>query len=171
MKPFNLEEALSGKPVKLRNGNKAFIKYVHTEDEIKLFNIRFPLGGYAIERDGTSGKLYCYPYFWKIDGRFSDYDEGFSVFDIVEMWEDPKPKRYVNGIEVSEPVTFNTVIFGQAYWYPLLDSENLVERDILYDDDDRDKKLIRRGLVFKTQYEALKMAKALLNYKVEYKED
>lgn len=28
MKPFNLEKALAGEPVKLRGGQKAYIKYV-----------------------------------------------------------------------------------------------------------------------------------------------
>lgn len=32
MKEFNLEAALAGKPVKLRNGDKAYVKYNRLEE-------------------------------------------------------------------------------------------------------------------------------------------
>lgn len=84
MKPFNLEEALAGKPVKLRNGQKAVIlcrvpdKYVF-EDESPA---AFPLYGliFTAEDYIDSGDA-C----WRDNGT---YDSRPHRFDIIGMWEE-----------------------------------------------------------------------------------
>ncbi|MFZ7141610.1 hypothetical protein ACLSY0_00385 [Avibacterium avium] len=87
------------------------------------------------------------------------------------MWEEQKPKRFINGIEVPESVTEETWENGGHYWYPTLDNTDNVRSDRFYTDVPIHTKLIRQGLVFKTLEDAEAMAKALLNYKVEYKDE
>lgn len=89
MKEFDLDAALNGEPVKLRNGNKAFICH-KLSDDYKYWDgspINFNVCGYILNFNGdiamlntawtTGGK-------WTIDGVKSDRD-------IIGMWEEPKP--------------------------------------------------------------------------------
>lgn len=68
--PFDLERALAGEPVMLRNGLKANI----------LKQIKDTLIGYFDE---------CSPFSWDINGDASLAAE--SNHDIVEMWKEPEP--------------------------------------------------------------------------------
>lgn len=75
MKPFDLQEALNGAPVKLRNGQKAYLvglSKVGTEDG----------NSYIV---GEYGRNLCN---WSKDGRYWLKRE--SEFDIVGMWEEPE---------------------------------------------------------------------------------
>lgn len=86
MKLFNLEEALTGKPVQLRNGQKAIIlcrvpdEYVF-EDES---SVAFPLYGLIFDAEGyiDNGDA-C----WRDNGT---YDSNPHKFDIIGMWEESK---------------------------------------------------------------------------------
>lgn len=88
MKEFNLDEALNGKPVKLRNGKKAYIGY-KTPDYYVSDNgreIKFPLHGYIIKAYNIIEAPYM---FWNINGRA--YKDGIdNASDIIAMWEEPK---------------------------------------------------------------------------------
>lgn len=81
IKPFNLEKALGGEPVMLRDGSKAFVKYVMPEE----FDVERPLNGFVIER----GEVYSYR--WSLDGTAIkptlDHPQ-----DIIGMWKEPPPK-------------------------------------------------------------------------------
>lgn len=158
MKPFNLEEALSGKPVRLRCGNKAFIlhKLENPEDKSKQ------LIGYACYDDIEM------PTYWSIEGK-TYLKEVDYIYDIIGMWEEPK--RFINGIEVPEPVTMETWEDCASYWHVNLYCSGFVTKDQFYKRSTRDTQFIKNGLVFKTREGAEAMVKALLNYKVEYKED
>lgn len=88
MKPFNLEKALQGKPVQLRNGCKAIIFYrvpdVHLYDDGTT--ILFPLKGISFNPDGSVKNSNCS---WKDDGA---YTENYACdSDIIGMWEEPTP--------------------------------------------------------------------------------
>ena len=86
MKLFNLEEALAGKPVKLRNGSKAII-LSRIPDTYKLENglkVTFPLFGIILNTDGTVDDPYAS---WKDNGMFSSCT---SDYDIVDMWKEPE---------------------------------------------------------------------------------
>ena len=88
MKEFNLDAALNGEPVMLRNGKKAYIGY-KTPDYYVSDNgkkIEFPLHGYIIK----AYNIIEIPYmFWNINGRA--YKDGIdNESDIVGMWEEPK---------------------------------------------------------------------------------
>lgn len=88
MKPFNLEEALQGKPVQLRNGCKAIIFY--RVPDVYRYNdgttIIFPLKGIFFTPEGD---IYDSDASWRGDGAYNDYCE--SEFDIIGMWEEPTP--------------------------------------------------------------------------------
>lgn len=79
MKPFNLQEALEGKPVMLRNGSKAII-YANIEQ----YKVDFPLKGLVYTDDNTYDELE-----WTLEGDF--YENCSDDRDIVYMWEEIRP--------------------------------------------------------------------------------
>lgn len=85
MKPFNLEEALSGKPVLLRGGEKAIICY-HIPDTYRCDSGEpwaFPILGIILDTDNTIVQVGAC---WRNNGTFGCAG---SVFDIVGMWQEP----------------------------------------------------------------------------------
>lgn len=89
MKPFDLEKALAGEPVKLRNGNKAFVLARIPDTEVKSNGgkVNYPLLGYVCNRDGRYGSTEQ----WTDNGKFAICDEE-HLFNIVEMWQEPRPR-------------------------------------------------------------------------------
>lgn len=163
MKPFNLNEALAGEPVKLRCEAKAYVKYV-LDDE---YNTVYPLRGF-IEWDRIDGGLGFTQCSWTSNGRLDTSRE--TEMDIVGMWEEPKTKRYVNGVEVPEPVTEETWVDGEVYYRVNFTSTSYVSAKPFLRKYTSDINLVTRGMVFTTKEDARTMALALLNYKVEYKD-
>lgn len=81
MKEFNLEAALNGEPVMLRNGEKAYIFKNIQDTHILDFKVDYPLIGMMHNHAPVQT--------WSLDGRISlvsDYSNG----DIIGMWEEPK---------------------------------------------------------------------------------
>ena len=117
MKPFDLQEALNGAPVKLRNGNKAMLYYrvpdcyTH-EDGVK---ITYPLIGMIFDKNN----MVCDPCaMWKNDGKFT---AGRCQKDIVGMWEEPEltseqvlEKAYQEDLKVSLDGQDVYIIIGKA---------------------------------------------------------
>lgn len=88
MKEFNLDAALNGEPVKLRNGNKAFICYKLSDDS-KYWDgspINFNICGYILNFNGDIAMLNTA---WTTGGKWT-IDEIKSDRDIIGMWEEPK---------------------------------------------------------------------------------
>ena len=86
MKEFNLEAALNGEPVMLRNGKKAIIYYC-TPAEFKFDeNIpdSFPLKGMVFD---LNGYLDDPSVSWRCNGSFRCSED---AWDIIGMWEEPK---------------------------------------------------------------------------------
>lgn len=86
MKPFDLEEALQGKPVRLRNGMKAII-YYNVPKDFTLndgSSILYPLKGitFTINGDVASSSEA-----WRRDGSYSDSNISHNQ-DIIGMWEE-----------------------------------------------------------------------------------
>lgn len=75
MKPFDLQEALNGAPVQLRNGQKAYV--------VGLSKVGPEDGNSYIV--GEFGRNLCN---WSKDGKYWLKRE--SEFDIVGMWEEPE---------------------------------------------------------------------------------
>lgn len=81
MKPFNLEQALAGEPVRLRDGTKAYVKYVMPEE----YKGDYPLRGIFIDRHSD---VNITEVMWTKDSFIS----AINLFDIVGMWEEPRPR-------------------------------------------------------------------------------
>lgn len=87
MKSFDLEKALAGEPVVLRNGIKAYVLC----DIRDLFpksrrDLRCLIGVQVIE--GNNRELGSISR-WKVDGKYYERLKE-SGYDIVGMWEEPK---------------------------------------------------------------------------------
>ncbi|HDR0635819.1 pyruvate kinase [Pasteurella multocida] len=80
MKKFDLEKALAGKPVVLRNGNKAFVKFV-LENPLYEDN---QVVGFHIDDEGNEEGIN-----WRKDGIHIPNVN--SMYDIIGMWEEPRP--------------------------------------------------------------------------------
>lgn len=75
-KTFDLEKALKGEPVVLRNGTKAYIRHYETE-----LDTSDPLVGYVVRR-GMADQFQ-----WMEGGHY--WSDGESEYDIVGMWVEP----------------------------------------------------------------------------------
>lgn len=79
MKPFDLEKALAGEPVKLHNGKKAII-YANIEQ----YFVESPLKGVIVSDDNSYEEFE-----WTLQGKLFVNSE--NKYDIVGMWEEPRP--------------------------------------------------------------------------------
>lgn len=92
MKEFNLDAALNGEPVMLRNGDKAYIlKDLRSISELKE-KIRYPLVGININR--------CIVYAWSLDGKVP-LSSNTAHNDIVGIFEEPK--KQINIEDLPKP--------------------------------------------------------------------
>ena len=85
MKPFDLEKALAGEPVRLRDGSKAIIYYC-VPDEFKIDEDgtldSFPVKGMIFDEEGYILKSTVS---WRKNGKFRSLE---ASEDIIGMWED-----------------------------------------------------------------------------------
>lgn len=81
MKEFDLEAALNGEPVMLRNGDKAFIFKNIKNTHVLDFEVDYPLIGMVHNHSAVQT--------WSLDGRISLTNDCANG-DIVGMWEEPK---------------------------------------------------------------------------------
>lgn len=118
MKPFDLQEALNGAPVKLRNGNKAYI----IADYIKFFPFNtFRLQGVCLVGDS---KTQYERNQWTVDGvslfKIDYYSSGTNPYDIIGMWEELKSDT----ITVTLPKPFKPKQ-GETYYSITPDGEGV----------------------------------------------
>ena len=87
MKEFNLDAALNGEPVMLRNGCKGVVYYKIPKEYVfpDGRNATYPLRGLIFDKEGFIDNSFN---FWFEDGRCNH--ECHSPNDIVGMWEEPK---------------------------------------------------------------------------------
>lgn len=143
LKPFDLQAALSGEPVMLRDGSKAFVR--HLETEITILN-NFTL----------IGVIEGHPFYlsWTPEGACEEYE---NDFDIIGMY----PKTHIiNGFEVPAPETIKPDN-GIEIYLPSPIAEYLYRIDF-WDSHYTDKIRLERGLVFLNKEDAIANAKALL---------
>lgn len=81
MKEFNLDAALNGEPVMLRDGSKAFIFKNIKNTNVLDFKTDYPLIGMIHNHAAVQT--------WSLDGRIS-LSNDCTNGDIVGMWEEPK---------------------------------------------------------------------------------
>lgn len=144
LKPFNLQAALSGKAVMLRNGEKAFVR--HHETELNAEEHR-KLVGYT-----SIGVILS----WREDGRFIGRHIEQDM-DIVGMCPETK---LINGFEVPLPVQ-EALAHDTEYYVPLLTEDNFCGIHRWFNDV-FDERALQRGLVFLNKEDAVANAKALL---------
>ena len=83
---FDLEKALAGQPVVLRDGTKAFVRYHETE-----LDTVYPLQGYLEGADKYATAT------WKADGHC--YSNLGTESDIVGMWIEPAVFNHWDALE------------------------------------------------------------------------
>lgn len=143
LKPFDLQTALQGKAVMLRNGQKAFIRHQETEMPI--------LGNFTLIGVAEGRQRYLA---WKPEGAYGEYE---SVYDIIGMY--PKT-RIINGFEVPAPEV-EELELGCSYFAPYIHSDKYLAR-LTWNGDDCDMRSLKRGLVFLSKEDAIANAKAML---------
>ncbi|MDO9828095.1 hypothetical protein Q7494_11305 [Glaesserella parasuis] len=79
--PFDLNKALNGEPVMLRNGLKAYVKYVMPPE----YKGSYPLSGYILNNKSSD---FADRVSWSLEGNFSKYAE-HPTHDIISMWKEP----------------------------------------------------------------------------------
>lgn len=102
MKPFNLEIALAGKPVLLKDGSRAYVKFVMPNSTFKnseIVGYRFNNGKHEIVS-------------WSIDGEY--YPDSKCNFDIMGMYFET---INIGGIAVPKP-EIEPPEMGTEYYYP-----------------------------------------------------
>lgn len=146
MKPFNLQEALAGKAVKLRNGEKAFVR--HRETVLNAFSSHKLLGYLA------SGELIS----WSEGGYCTSAPEAsVGDGDIIGMYPETK---VINGFEVPVPETHEPSL-GSRYY---LAGTHLIgfRSEECWGDENIDRIWLERGLVFLSEEGAIATGKAML---------
>ena len=85
MKPFDLQEALNGELVQLRNGYQARIVYVHDNGLKDVYSneLAHKLIGFVMNKDGL---VIQESESWTLDGRVVDCNEDHP-YDIIGMFE------------------------------------------------------------------------------------
>ena len=126
MKPFNLEKALAGAPVQLRDGRKAKLIFKIPDELVFSGGLRpeYPLLGFIYKRNG---ELHHIKEYWSLDGGYmlgSDEDE----LDIVGLWEesleDTIRKAYRDGLPL------RTRSGGKVYIVQISESDNPLIRGL-----------------------------------------
>ena len=91
--PFDLERALAGEPVKLRNGKKAYVKYIMPPE----YKGSYPISGYIID-PSSANEIESNS--WTLDGM-GCVPTGVYSLDIISMWKDPESVS--NNVTVTLP--------------------------------------------------------------------
>lgn len=148
MKPFDLEAALQGEPVKLRNGSKAFICYKLSRD-FKYWDgspINFNICGYILN---FNGDIVILNTAWQEDGKWI-MGETKSDRDIIGMYEEPTPT-----VTLTLPKPFKPKE-GDIYFYIHSHETNayLEVHDSVWDNSRYDQLLYSSGNAFRREEDA-----------------
>lgn len=155
MKKFDLEKALAGEPVVLRNGNKAFVKFVLENPLLEYDQVV----GFRIDKEGKEELTSWFKNGVHIPGVN-------SIYDIVGMYEEPRPTATINFTcplkEIEE---------GQEFWHIVQDSDPLgvawakvdVSMSVFNKDNIYHSSLLEAGLVFKSEEDAQAWLDAMKN--------
>lgn len=144
MKEFNLEAALNGELVMLRNGCKGVVYYKIPKEYVFSdgSNSAFPLKGLIFDEDGF---IKDSSYFWTDNGLCNH--EGYHPHDIIGMWEEPK----ISIEDLPKPFKPKS---GDKYYYINEDGISIVR---CYDeDDDSDVGMAENAQCYRTREDAQK---------------
>ncbi|MGC6247213.1 pyruvate kinase [Bisgaard Taxon 45] len=148
MKEFDLEKALAGEPVVLRNGNKAFVKFV-LENPLYEDN---QVVGFHIDDEGNEECIN-----WRKDGIHIPNVN--SMYDIIGMWEEPRPT-----VTLTLPCPLKAVTAGQRVFYLDLNKQNEQVCSFLFQTDSTYHfNLLENGGIFSTEEDAQAWLDAMKN--------
>lgn len=150
MEKFDLERALKSQPVKLRDGNKAII----TSRIPEKYANKNQLMGFIVDENNEQERLVS----WLISGKWTDRMEQ-SDFDIIGMWEDPRPR-----VQLDLPAPLEKVENGQKVYfldlgnnfYPIKSVEFNVNAPALFE-------LYKNGGLFEKEEHAKEWLEAMQN--------
>ncbi|HEH9658844.1 TPA: pyruvate kinase [Pasteurella multocida] len=148
MKEFDLEKALAGEPVVLRNGDKAFVKFVL---ENPLFEDD-QVVGFHIDSEGKEEVTS-----WGNNGVHIPNTN--SIYDIIGMWEEPRPT-----VTLTLPCPLKAVMAGQKVFYLDLDKQYEQVCSFLFRTDSTYHfNLLKNGGIFSTEEDAQAWFDAMKN--------
>src|SRR5690625_851916 len=157
---FNLEAALGGEPVRLRRGEKAYVR--HHEEE-RYTTLR--LFGYTYS---PYMRRYI-PLVWTADGK-SRQDRVEHGDDIVGMWQESAKTKVINGHKVPD-ISF-TPEEGEMYYIPDPCRPSLYDIRWFFSSDEYGVHYLKNNMCYPNTGEgreaAIAHAKALLNPKTCY---
>lgn len=120
MKPFNLTEAIQGKPVLLRDGSKAYVLGSLLNCGFNSKDISYPLRGIII----YDNNAYWGDCSWTLEGKYDKSDSEHKL-SIIGMYNEPKlsskevlEKSYKESVSISlksDKDYQNTVVIGKTY--------------------------------------------------------
>ncbi|OPC91255.1 pyruvate kinase [Pasteurella multocida subsp. multocida] len=144
MKEFDLEKALAGEPVVLRNGDKAFVKFV-LENPVRE---ECAMIGYVIDDRGRDSLIG-----WYKNGLYASC--GGDGLDIVGMYEEPRPT-----VTLTLPAPIKTAHHNQEVFKR---GNSTIIR--FYFDANRDKhrKILESGSLFYSEEDAQAWLDAMKN--------
>lgn len=143
LKPFDLQAALSGKAVMLRDGRKAYVRHHETELPVRFDRV---LSGFI-------GMDSCQ---WCVNGSSARPGVNYQN-DIIGMYPET---RVINGFEVPAPES-KGLEEGCTYFLALPHTESLFIRHV-WSHCNKDRLWLKRGLVFVNKKDAIATAKAML---------
>lgn len=147
LKPFDLQAALNGEAVMLRNGQKAFVRHHETE---------LPVGDGCRLLGYTDGDINIS---WCVNGSYLlESEDSEDSADIIGMW--PKT-RIINGFEVPAP-EIGELNERVAYYTPVFNNNCFYRAEKWAAGSVFDLRLLKRGLVFLNKEDAITTAKAML---------
>ena len=143
MNKFDLEAALAGAPVKLRNGAKAYV-IGRIPDGIKT---DYPLRGFIVKQNPTGELTDGNDASWTLLGNNYANTEHFT--DIIGMWEEPIKYRHINGKKFPEPCS-EPLEDGQSY-FTIYIGYGAELAHFNWNDDDYDNNRLKLGIVHTTR--------------------
>lgn len=141
MKEFNLDAALNGEPVILRNKRKAFV----------LYDIRnFPALINKLGRRPLKGIVFTEDEYKYADAEWNESGvNSLAPFDIIGMWEEPK--KQINIEDLPKPFKPKD---GEVFYYIYEHGIGCVK--FYKEDDDGDVWLAENAQCFRTREDAQK---------------
>ncbi|ODN39085.1 pyruvate kinase [Pasteurella multocida] len=148
MKEFNLEKALAGEPVVLRNGYKAFVKFeVPSEYQTNPYS---EIMGFFIDNNNYAKRIS-----WNREGKYnSTFNDDFNI---VGMYEEPQPT-----VTLTLPCPLKAVTAGQRVFYLDLNKQSERAFDFLFQSGSNyHSNLLKNGGVFQSEEDALAWLNAM----------
>lgn len=155
MKPFNLNAALTGEAVKLRDGSKAYVlgrvpETLSTDKALYVAVVR-KLGGDEHIIDNLHLSI--------TGNYFTHLGNAHHEKDIIGMWEEPIKYHHINGHKFPKPCS-EPLKDGQSYFTIIIEDGAEVVH-FRWEGDDYDNVRLERGIVHTTQEAAEAHADAI----------